>query len=85
MVEPQRLPKRLARDTIYEAIFEVRFSSDRPAISSIMPGLLYSKLSDLFTSSQELPMASMPPELHVARTHFFYTNRHMRSKATTFD
>lgn len=63
MVEPNRVPSKLTRDAILEAVFEVRFSSNRNDLSSILPGLLYGELSELFPSAEQLPLSNMPPEM----------------------
>ena len=79
MTELPKLPKRLARPTIYEAVFEMRFSNRQPRSSSILPGLLYSKLGGLFPNSEELPLASMPPEFRGQNELLAYQPTHALS------
>jgi uncharacterized protein (TIGR04255 family) len=63
MFQPPKLPRKLQRDTIYEAIFEMRFTAKPPATSSLLLGLLYSQLQGLFQKSEDLPVAMMPAEM----------------------
>ena len=57
------IPWKLARDAIWEAVFEVRFSSSREDFSSILPGLLYAELSEIFPTAEQLPFSRLPSEM----------------------
>lgn len=56
-----RLPKKLGKEPLVEAIFEMRFESQFP-VSTIWPGILYSSLSGEKTMEQ-LPSLSIPKEI----------------------
>jgi uncharacterized protein (TIGR04255 family) len=70
------LPDALARDTIVECVFEMRFSAGHPSVSDILPGLLFGTLSPLFKTLTPLPLGQVPkqfrdqnPQLQFAPTH----------------
>lgn len=54
----QTLPKKLNKEPLIDAVFEIRFTSVIPA-GSILPGLLFGKLDGSRTIEQ-LPMAQVP-------------------------
>jgi uncharacterized protein (TIGR04255 family) len=56
-----KLPHKLAKQPLIEAIFEMRFKS-RAAVSSILPGLLFTKLEGE-KSIERLPAAELPQQL----------------------
>lgn len=72
-----RMPIRLARPPIVEATAEVRFSSERPDLGSLLPGLMYAKLSDVYPTSQNTGIADLPAALRVAdpNLRYAFTNR----------
>lgn len=57
-----RLPKKLEKDTIVDAIFEIRFSSNAPAVSSILLGLLYQRFQSEYKGVTNLGPSQMPVE-----------------------
>jgi uncharacterized protein (TIGR04255 family) len=79
MAEPPRLPKKLKNDTIYEVVFETRFSAKTLTSSSILPGLLWSRLKDLVPRSDTLPAASLPEEMRNQNEMFAYQPTHVLS------
>jgi len=54
----RKLPKRLGKETIIEALFEIRFTSDMQA-SDVLTGILYSKI-DSPKHIKKLPATEMP-------------------------
>jgi uncharacterized protein (TIGR04255 family) len=56
----EHLPKKLNKEPIIEAVFEIRFTSDVPA-SNILPGLLFNKLEDV--KPQKLPVSDIPQQI----------------------
>lgn len=58
---PLKLPTRLQKEPLIDAIFEVRFSSRVP-VSGIVPGFLYGKLEG-DKVIQELPIAQIPKNI----------------------
>jgi uncharacterized protein (TIGR04255 family) len=63
------LPTRLKKEPLVEALFEVRFASLVPAISSVLPGLLFSKLSMPSGGPpkfERLPGADLPSQMRSA-------------------
>jgi uncharacterized protein (TIGR04255 family) len=54
------LPTKLAKEPLVDAVFEMRFDSDMP-VSSIWPGILYSKLQGE-KSMEQLPTIHIPKE-----------------------
>jgi uncharacterized protein (TIGR04255 family) len=70
------LPDALARDTIVECVFEMRFSGGHPSVAEILPGLLFGQLTPLFKTLTPLPLGQVPrqlrdqnPQLQYAPTH----------------
>ncbi len=59
------LPKRLKKDPLIDAVFEVRFSSAMPAVpaSSILPGFFFSKVQGDAKQIERLPVSDFPMEL----------------------
>lgn len=60
----KKLPKKLGKEPLIDAIFEIRFSSDAPA-SEIIPGFLFSRLKGNKTI-ENLPTSQIPKPLRDA-------------------
>ncbi len=58
-----KLPRRLARPTVEEAVFEVRFAPVSDSVVSLLPGILFSQLSKVYTKHVALPLATVPQAL----------------------
>lgn len=58
------LPKKLIKEPLIDAVFEVRFSSKAPA-SVILPGLLFSNL-DSDNNIESLPISELPKAIREA-------------------
>jgi len=56
-------PKRLDKDPIVEAIFEIRFQSNIKNIKDILPGLLYQDTKDDYPDIEQLPGIIIPAEI----------------------
>jgi uncharacterized protein (TIGR04255 family) len=54
------LPVALARDTIVECVFELRFVGAHPSVAEILPGIIFGRYPDRFTNVTTLPLAQMP-------------------------
>ncbi|MDI3371629.1 TIGR04255 family protein [Pseudomonas sp. V104_10] len=65
-----RLPKKLGKQPLVEAIFEMRFESQFP-VSTIWPGILYSSLAG-DKIMEQLPSLSIPKEIRDADPNFAY-------------
>lgn len=65
-----RLPKKLGKEPLVEAIFEMRFDSQFP-VSTIWPGILYSSLPGEKTMEQ-LPSLSIPKEIRDSDPNFAF-------------
>lgn len=55
------IPKRLKKEPLLEAIWEIRFQSDAPGIRDILPGLLFQRYSGECPEVLRLPPADLPP------------------------
>ncbi|WP_377707232.1 TIGR04255 family protein [Pseudomonas protegens] len=64
----RKLPTKLAKEPMIEAVFEMRFESPAP-IAAMLPGILYSKL-DGELSMEQSPIHAMPKELRDADPNF---------------
>lgn len=58
---PERLPIRIARCPIVEAIFDARFVSPQPWTT--MPGLLFAQIRERYPEQKDLPLAQLPEEV----------------------
>ena len=58
----ENLPKRLAKDTIMEVIFELRFTSSTNAMANILLGLLVQEFSSDYPSVERLGISEIPAE-----------------------
>lgn len=57
----RKLPKRLRKEPLLDAIFEFRFESDLPVVN-ILPGLIFSKL-DGEKKLERLPLSEIPDQI----------------------
>ena len=57
---PMPLPVVLKTDTIWECVFEARFSAGNPSIADILPGMLFERLTPLVSTTQQLPAFNIP-------------------------
>ena len=55
-----KVPARLERDPILEAIFEFRFQGAVPAVAEVLQGAMYPKLQDRFPKVQRTPFSQFP-------------------------
>jgi uncharacterized protein (TIGR04255 family) len=62
-MENLAIPKRLRKEPLLEAIWEIRFTSDIGSVEELLPGLIYSELRSEFTKTETLPVKSLPQEL----------------------
>jgi uncharacterized protein (TIGR04255 family) len=58
----RKLPKRLGREPLIEALFEMRFKAKAP-VSSILPGLVFTTLKGSNKIIERLPAADLPEPL----------------------
>ena len=54
------LPIALARDTIVECVFEMRFVNGHPGVADLLPGIVFGKQPGRFRNVAALPLAQMP-------------------------
>jgi len=57
-----KLPTKLKKEPLVDAIFEIRFSSSVPA-SSVLPGVLFSNVPDKERKIERLPTADIPTQI----------------------
>ena len=55
-----KVPTRLDRDPILEAVFEFRFRGAIPAVAEVLQGAMYPKLRDRFPTVQRTPFSQFP-------------------------
>jgi uncharacterized protein (TIGR04255 family) len=65
-----KLPQKLRREPLVEAVFEMRFAAKLPA-SSVFPGLLFAKLPGDKTI-ERLPAAELPQQVRLADPNLRY-------------
>jgi uncharacterized protein (TIGR04255 family) len=55
------VPAALARDTIFECVFEMRFGDGgHPGVADLLPGIVFGKLPGRFTNVVPLPLGQLP-------------------------
>ena len=55
-----RIPVKLNKDTIVEALFEIRFNSSKGSIADLLPGLLFGSIANEFPTIEKLPITNLP-------------------------
>lgn len=71
----KKLPQRLAKDPILEAIFEVRFKSSIPAVSELLPGMLYPILKGIVGTPERLFPMDLPADFLESNPELKYQPR----------
>ncbi len=71
-----KIPIKLEKDTIIEALFEIRFKSETQNLSKILPGILFQKFNGEFTRIEGLPASSVPDEIANKEEPFRYMPFH---------
>jgi len=56
----KQIPKKLKKEPLVEAIWELRFSSSRPSIPELLPGLIYGAIGASYPKVERLPTAKLP-------------------------
>lgn len=56
----KRIPKRLAKEPLLEAVWELRFRSSTDTVESLLSGIVYDKMGDLFERPVRLSAADIP-------------------------
>lgn len=57
-----KLPSKLAKEPLIDVIFELRFTSHISGVSALLPGLLFSKLTEM-GSIESLPISQLPQQI----------------------
>jgi uncharacterized protein (TIGR04255 family) len=65
-------PVALAHDTIWECVFEMRFSEGHPSASDLLPGVIFSKLPGHFKKFVPMPLGQIPPLLRAQNPQLRY-------------
>lgn len=71
----QRIPIRLNRDPIVEAMFEIRFEPARASLSDLLPGMLFPKFGDRFPNLERTPLSQLPREIQSQAPELKYQAR----------
>lgn len=58
-----RIPLRLRKEPLLEAIWEIRFSGRNSSVADLLPGMLFKSFPDKYTKATKLPAADMPAPL----------------------
>lgn len=67
-----RLPVRLERPPLIEAVLEVRFSGSQDSVGDLLPGLLFASLGKQFAKVEPLPIAAIPRVARAADPNLRY-------------
>lgn len=55
-----KIPVRLKREPLLEAIWEIRFSGTQPSVADLLPGMLFNALPGRYRNIVRLPAADIP-------------------------
>jgi uncharacterized protein (TIGR04255 family) len=55
-----KIPIRLRKEPLIEAVWEIRFSSTKKSIADLLPGLVFKSLPDKYPNIVRLPIADIP-------------------------
>ena len=55
-----KIPLRLNEEPLIETLWEIRFSSARPSVADLLPGLVFKELPDKYPNIIRLPAADIP-------------------------
>ena len=58
-----KIPLRLKKEPLIEAVWEIRFRSAKPSVSDLLPGLVFKALPDKYPNIVRLPPADIPMPL----------------------
>lgn len=67
-----KIPARLKKEPLLEAVWEIRFSSAKPSVVDLLPGLLFQALPDRFTNIVRLPTPDIPLTIAENYPHLRY-------------
>jgi len=56
-----KIPVRLKKEPLLEAVWEVRFSGTKPSVADLLPGMLFKALTGRYGNIVRLPAADIPP------------------------
>lgn len=55
-----KMPTRLKKEPLIEAVWEIRFTSAKPSVSDLLPGVVFKALPDKYSNIVRLPSADIP-------------------------
>lgn len=55
-----KIPIRLRKEPLIEAVWEIRFTSTKPSVVDLLPGIMFSALKDKYPNIVRLPAADIP-------------------------
>jgi len=56
----KRIPVRLKKEPLLEAIWEIRFSGGKSPVADLLPGMLFKSFPDKYATAVKLPVADIP-------------------------
>ncbi len=56
----KKIPIRLKKEPLIEAVWEIRFAGTKPSIADLLPGLVFKALPDRYPNVVRLPYADIP-------------------------
>jgi uncharacterized protein (TIGR04255 family) len=60
MENASHIPKRLGKEPLIEALWEIRFSSNTDSVAELLPGLVFQAMGASFPKTERLPAANLP-------------------------
>lgn len=55
-----KIPIRLRKEPLIEALWEIRFTSTKPSMADLLPGILFPALKDKYPNIVRLPISDIP-------------------------
>ncbi len=59
----KKIPVNLKKEPLLEAVWEIRFNSEKSSIAELIPGLLFNSLNEQYTNIIRLPTADIPARI----------------------
>ncbi len=69
----KRIPKRLGKEPLLEAVWELRFQGSSDSMENLLSGIIYDQMRDAFSTPVRLPAADIPPTARTQQPVLNYT------------
>ncbi len=71
----EKIPIRLKKEPLIEAIWEIRFTGTKPSIGDLLPGIIFKAFPEKYPNLVRLPSAEIPSQIVERDPNFRYIPR----------